>query len=90
MAKRVLIWVLFGLVGGYALSTWMGMHFTTWFFDPGKNAPVSCTPIIEQAFAKLLQIELWGTGGCAVLFLILGLFWERGHKRPPAAAPPAR
>jgi hypothetical protein len=87
MAKRIVIWTVFGLVFGYAASTWLGMHFTTWFFDPGNKAPVSCAPVIEQAFAKLLQIELWGTLVCTVLFLILGIFWERGRARkaPPSA-----
>jgi hypothetical protein len=93
MAKRMALWGLFGLVGGYALSTWAGMHFTSWFFDPGKYAPVSCEPVIEQAFQKLLQIELWGTVGFFVLFLIVGGLWERARalkaRAQVAATPPA-
>ena len=87
MGKRMALWAVFGIVFGYAVSTFLGMRFTSWFFDPGKGAPLSCTPVIEQAFAKLLEIELWGTVVFFVFFLILGGLWERGRARKPVSPP---
>jgi len=93
MAKRLALWALFGVVGGYALSTWLGMRYTHWFFDPGEHSPISCAPVVEEAFSKLLTIELWGSGVSLILFVILGSMWERSRSlkakvQAAQAAPP--
>lgn len=89
MAKRLVLWAIFGVVGGYAASTWLGMRYTRWFFDPGEHSPVSCAPVVDEAFHKLLTIELWGSAIFLVVFLILGIFWERGrlHKIRAQSSP---
>ena len=92
MAKRLAIWAVFGLFAGYGISTWLGMRYTHWFFDPGEHSPISCAPVVEEAFSKLLTIELWGSVGCLVLFLVLGAMSERSRSlkaKIPAASPAA-
>jgi hypothetical protein len=91
--RNVLLWILFGAMGGMWVGGLVAERLVPWINTPGTGivAQCECHQISVDTVDRVLRYELIGMIAGAVAFLILGLVLGAGRRRrpePPAATPP--
>jgi hypothetical protein len=92
--RNVLLWVLFGALGGMWVGGVVAQRIVPWINTPGTGivAQCECHQISVDTVDRVLRYELIGMIAGGLAFLVLGLVLRTGRKRrpePPAANPPA-
>lgn len=93
--RNVLLWILFGALGGMWIGGVVAQRLVPWINTPGTGivAQCECHQISVDTVDRVLRYELMGMIAGALAFLVLGLVLGAGRKRrrpePPAATPPA-
>ena len=93
--RNVLLWMLFGALGGVWAGALVAKQFVPWFQTPGAGivAQCECHQLSVDTVSRVLTYELVGMVAGAIAFLIIGLVFGAGRRRrpepPPAAAAPA-
>jgi hypothetical protein len=91
--RNVLLWILFGALGGMWVGGLVAQRVVPWFNTPGAGivAQCECHQISVDTVDRVLSYELIGMIAGAVVFLVLGLVLRAGRRRrpePPATTPP--
>jgi hypothetical protein len=94
--RNVLLWVLFGALGGMWVGAAIAQRVIPWINTPGTGivAQCECQQISVDTVNRTLRYELYGMVVGALALLVLTLVLGAGRRRrpePPAtgAAPPA-
>jgi len=88
--KTLLTFMLAGAFLGLAGASWLSPKYIEWDNTPRlTSAQTLCDlpAIVQDVTGQLLQMQLIGTLGGAVLFLVMGVFFvrARGKRNTPAA-----
>jgi hypothetical protein len=92
--RNVLLWMLFGALGGMWVAGFVAQRVVPWFNTPGSGivAQCECHQISVDTVNRVLSYELTGMIAGAAAFLVLGLVLGAGRRRrpepPPATATP--
>jgi hypothetical protein len=88
--KTLLTFMLAGAFLGLAGASWLGPKYIEWDNTPRlTSAQTLCDlpAIVQDVTGQLLQMQLFGTLGGALVFLVLGIVFVRmrGKRNTPAA-----
>ena len=98
MLRRLISWVLAGALFGLVVSSLLAPRYYAWYNAPAVgNALCDCVTVTQQVAAQMIKAQMIGSAVGAVLFLVLGIFWERWRSTKntpsagvsPAAPPPS-
>jgi hypothetical protein len=92
--KTLLTFMLAGAFFGLAGASWLGPKWLQWDNTTRLAATQTMCDlpvVIESVTSELLRMQLLGTLGGALVFLVLGIFFVRARgKRSTPAAPPSQ
>ena len=97
MFRKLVSWVLAGALLGLIATSLIAPRYYAWYNAPAVgNALCDCVTVTRQVAEQMINAQILGSTIGAVLFLILGIFWERWRKSkntpatlvPPEAHPP--
>lgn len=78
MLRKIFSYITFGALVGIAASTFWGPKFLEWRQSSGvKDAMCQCTELVRVTARNLVELQLYGAAGGAVVFAIAGLLVQR-------------
>jgi hypothetical protein len=84
--KRILIWMVIGALTGVVAATVVAPMVlgTLLAYTGADDAMCQCAELRNNTVSLLIQIQLWGAGGGAVLFPLIAVLskwlWQRRKK----------
>ncbi|MBX7116791.1 MAG: hypothetical protein K1X64_20865 [Myxococcaceae bacterium] len=88
MFRKLVSWVLSGALLGLIVTSLIAPRYYAWYNAPAVgNALCDCVTVTRQVAAQMLNAQMIGSAIGAVLFLVLGILFERGRKSRSTPAP---